>query len=518
MLSAIRPASSRSFAVSFVMAPIVLRALGDGRYGVWTFVESFLAYLMLFDLGVAASLVRFVPRHVATEDRDGLNRVFSACLVFFLALAGIAFLVGTTFTFAFSDYLLRLSPDDATAIGGEVRIVFLLAVVNFALSLPLSVFPAVLDGLGALTAKSATRTAFLLLRVPAVIAVLGTDHGLVYMVLVLTASSLLEHLCLAALVFRRLPGLRFLPRSVDRATLRQVRGYSLDSFLAMIAGRLSFQTDAFVIGSVLGPQAITFFGFGSKLVELAKAVLRSPTWALTAAVSALDARGEHDRVRAYFLRGSRFALYLVLPIQVGLYVYGRSFLALWLGPTYAAASGPTMEILAAPLALTVAQSVGSRVLYGVGRIRLFSRVALLEGAVNVLVSVALVVPFGIEGVAIGTAVPHTAFCLTVLWLAGRTTGVTWQEYTRSAVLKPVLAACVGTIAWVLFAAVAPATTWIGLFTNAVAGAIPYAVTVLALDGQPFFDRLGQRRDTMLLRFTTPLDKSLHNPPPSRAAG
>src|SRR5207248_904967 len=136
---------------------------------------------------------------------------------------------------------------------------------------------------------------------------------------------------------------------------------------------------------------------GNKVVELAKAILRSPTWALTPAVSALDARGEHGTVRGYFLRGSRFALYLVLPIQIGLFIYGRSFLWLWLGPAYASASGPTMEILAATLSLTVAQSVASRVLYGIGRIRLFSRMALVEGVVNVLISVALVVPLGFDG-------------------------------------------------------------------------------------------------------------------------
>jgi O-antigen/teichoic acid export membrane protein len=506
-------------AVSFVMAPVVLRALGDARNGVWTFVESFLAYLMLFDLGIAASLVRFVPRHVATGDRDGLNRVFSACLVFFFGVAVVACSVGIAFAFLFADYFLKLAPAHAAAMGGEIRPVFVLAVVNFALSLPLGVFPAVLDGLGALTAKSGTRTAFLVLRIPALLAVLGTDARLLNMVLVLTASTLLEHFCLAVQVFRRLPGLRFLPHAVDRATLRQIRGYSLDSFLAMIAGRFSFQTDAFVIGSALGPEAITFFGFGSKLVDLAKAVLRSPTWALTPAVSALDARGEHDAVRAYFLRGSRIALYMVLPIQVGLYVYGRSFLWLWLGPAYAAASGPTMEILAATLSLTVAQSVASRVLYGMGRIRLFSRVALVEGIVNILLSIALVVPLGVEGVAIGTAVPHAAFCLFVLALVGRTIGVRARDYVTAVVLKPLAAAAVGAAAWLLFARSAPATTWLGLFADALAGAAPYALMVLVFDGQPLWDRLRRRsaRDSGV-PLTTPSDRWLHSPPPSRVAG
>ena len=83
-------AFAAQLAVAFVLAPIVLRALGDARYGVWSFVESFLAYLMLFDLGVAASLVRFVPRCLATGDRDGLNRVFSACLASFGLVAAAA--------------------------------------------------------------------------------------------------------------------------------------------------------------------------------------------------------------------------------------------------------------------------------------------------------------------------------------------------------------------------------------------------------------------------------------------
>lgn len=510
-------------AVSFVLAPVVLAALGDARNGVWAFVESFVAYLMLFDLGIGAALVRFVPRHVATGDRAALNQVFSACVIFFTGLAVLACLIGLAFTYGLADGFLKL-PGETAGLHSEVRLVFVVAVVNFSASLPLSVFPAVLDGLGAFAAKSAIRTFFLLARIPALLAVLGTEDRLLNMMLVLSGSNLAEHLCLAVLVYRRLPGLRFVPRSVDRATLREIRGYSLDSFLAMMAGRFSFQTDAFVIGRFLGPEAITFFGFGNKLVELSKAVLRSPTWALTPAVSALDARGRHDTVRDYYLRGSRFALYLVLPIQVGLFIYGRAFLALWLGPVYATACGRTMDILAVPLGLTIAQSVAARVLYGTGKIRLFSRVALLEGVVNVLLSVALVVPLGIEGVALGTAIPHTLFCVVVLAFVNRTLGVGWREYVPHVVLKPAAAIAVGTAAWLLFAGVAPPTTWLSLLADALAGLLPYALTVWALDGGSLLTKLRDRSNcdsdsqSPTLPLTKPPAESLHSHPPSRAAG
>src|SRR5437764_7032673 len=140
-------------AVSFALAPVVLRALGDDRYGVWSFVESFLAYLMLFDLGVGAALVRFVPRCLATGDRDGLNRVYSACLAFFGLVAAAAGLAGWLALEYAAGRWLAVPPE----LQPEVRLVLLAVVVNFAAALPLSVFPAMLDGLNALTAKSATR-------------------------------------------------------------------------------------------------------------------------------------------------------------------------------------------------------------------------------------------------------------------------------------------------------------------------------------------------------------------------
>ena len=64
------------------------------------------------------------------------------------------------------------------------------------------------------------------------------------LILLLTASNLLESFTIAALVVRRNPGLRFVPRQIDRQTVRMIGGFSLNSFVAMIAGRFTFSTDA----------------------------------------------------------------------------------------------------------------------------------------------------------------------------------------------------------------------------------------------------------------------------------
>lgn len=475
-------------AVSFLMAPITIAALGDERYGAWSFIESFLAYMLLFDLGIAASLVRFVPRFVASEDRQALNRTYSACLMFFMAVGIAAAVIGWAVLVAGLDFWLKVPPD----LKSEVGRVAIVVVLQFALSLPLSVFPAMLDGLHAFVAKSLTRTTFLLSRIPALLLAFHSESPLLNMVYVLAAANLFESIVLAWLVYRRLPGLRFTPRDVDRATIRAVSGYSADAFIAMLAGRLAFQTDAFVIGRRLSLAAIGYFAIANRLVDLAKTILRSATTTLTPAISASEARGDLDAVRAFVLHGTRLSLYIVLPIQCGLFLFGRPFLSLWLGAEYADASTTALWILNIPLCLTIAQSVGSRVLYGIGRIRLFSRVTLLEGLVNVVLSTALVGRFGIEGVAWGTTIPHIACCLFVIGYVNRLLGLSLERYVRKAWASPLLAVVVPLAAWWPMQAQFDVWTWPTLIACGAGGMLPYVLIVAILERQTLIRSRRQR--------------------------
>src|SRR5436309_2806546 len=203
---------------AFFVSPVLVHGLGDRRYGIWSLVESVLAYLMLFDLGVAASVVRYVARFDATRDQDALNRVFSASVCIF-AVAGGAILA-----------------------------------VTLAVAFP----------------------AFLL------------------------------------------------------------------------------------------PQSITLFAVAGRLVEYAKDSLRVATMVLTPAVSALEARGDSATIRRVLIDSTRYVLWLILPVQLGLLLLGRPFLLLWMGPEYAELSYPTLAILALPLSLALSQSVSARILYGTG--------------------------------------------------------------------------------------------------------------------------------------------------------
>jgi O-antigen/teichoic acid export membrane protein len=469
-------AFAATLAVGFFLTPYLVRRLGDGPYGVWAFVESVLAYFTLFDLGIAACVVRFVARFHATGDRDELNRLVSTCLALFLGLGLMLFAVGAGLLPA-----LLSSIEKAGVPPDEVFAFSLLMVANLAVTLPLSLFPSILDGLERFALKSAVRVAVLAARTAGIVIVLEQRPSLLALGILITACNLVEHAILATLALRALP-LRFSRRLVDRATLKRVKGYSLDAFLAMVAGRACVQSGTIVVGAFLGAAPVTYFALALRLVEFAKALLRTATNTLTPAVSSLEAAGDIEAIRRVFLRGTRWVLYLILPVHLGLVVFGRPFLTTWLGdPEYAEHCYPVLVILSATLSLVVAQSVASRVLYGTGRLRLFARMALAEAIVNVGLGIVLCPRLGLIGVAIGAAVPNLVMCLWVIGYTARGLGVTLNRYLGDGWLRPLAAATVPLAVWLL--ANVAVTGWAGLTTAIGMGLVPYGVCVAGIEGR-----------------------------------
>ena len=471
-------AFAATLVVSFFLSPYLVRSLGDARYGVWVFVESILAYFTLFDLGIAACVVRFVARFHTSRDHLELNRLVSSCLVLFLGLGMVAFLLG----FAIVPFVAPMMEKSGMA-QTEIVGFALLMLGNLALTLPMSLFPAVLDGLEKFAAKSAVHIVFLALRTTAMVVLMEHQPSLMGLGIILTISNLLENLTLAALAFSYLPGLRFSLKLVDRATLKLVRGYSVDAFLAMVAGRVSVQSGAIVIGIFLSAPEITWFAIALRLVEFAKALVRSATTTLTPAISSLETAGDIPAIRKILLKGTRWVLYLILPIHLGLIVFGEAFLRIWMGSAeYAQHCYPALVILSATLSLSVAQSVATRILYGMGRLRLYARLALLEAVVNLGLSLLLVRSLGLQGVAWAAAIPNLFFCLFVVGYGCRLLGISARDYLGQSWLRPLAAALVPLAIW---ASGWTVTGWGSLAVALMAGVVPYAAIVALLESSGF---------------------------------
>jgi O-antigen/teichoic acid export membrane protein len=476
--------------VAFFLSPVLVRGLGGPRYGLWSLVESILAYLTLLDFGVAASVVRYVAKFEALRDRASLNRIFSTSLAIF-AVAGLCILA-LAWGLAQAAPTLFSIPFD---LEHETQWMLRLLGINLAIGLLMSVFHAVLDGLGRYPTKVAIRLATLVVRIPLFLWVVWSGGGLIHLACVISACHLLDHMIIAGAACHYLPELRFSFALIDRATFRTIRGYSLDAFVALLAGRISFQTDAVVIGAFLPPQHIAFFGIAARLVEYAKDSIRVVTAVLTPAVSALEAQGQNTAIQQVLLESTRYVLWLIVPVQVGLLVLGKRFLALWMPPQYDDLCYPTLCILALPLAWTMSQSVSARILYGVGRLRWYARAVMVEAVANIVLSVALVRPLGIEGVAWGTTIPNVIFSLCLAFYICHHSGIGIGRYLWYSFRCPCLLGGLLAVAW-LAAVVSTPPGWLALGTIGTLGLAGYLACAALVEFGP---RTVLRFVTLLLR-------------------
>src|SRR5262245_43459169 len=153
--------------VVFFLSPVLIHGLGDRRYGVWSLVESVLAYLTLFDLGIGAALLRYVARFGSQDDQENLNRVFNTSLALFAGAGASALVIVLVLALGWSRPLGV--PDD---LAGDVRGLLLLLGADLAFALPLGVFASGLEGLGRYPTKTVIRTVSQLLRSALMLAVI----------------------------------------------------------------------------------------------------------------------------------------------------------------------------------------------------------------------------------------------------------------------------------------------------------------------------------------------------------
>lgn len=401
--------------LGFLITPIMVHLLGDGRYGVWVTVFSFTGYFGLIDQGIRPSLVRYVSRDHARGDLEGLTRTFNSALALFAAAGLVTLAVTAVVATGFTHWF-----HVGAGLTREVFEVVMIAGSSVAIGFPLGVFGAALSGLQRYDLGNAIGIGVGILRAAAFVAVLRLGGGLVELAWASLATNLLGHVLSLAVVLRLLPGLRFGARWVNRAALRAIGSYSSIAFVGALATSIAFQTDALVITAFLSASAVTPFALAAGLVDNVRLLVYSATFVLSPTASEMETRGETHRLHDMLLAGAKYSVLLSWPVLFGLLVFGENFMRTWVGQKYAtvytwsrslspgapnASAGQILAMLSLPTFLSLPQSTASALLFGVSRHKGVVALSLLNALLNLGLSIWWVHPLGLAGVALGTAVP-----------------------------------------------------------------------------------------------------------------
>lgn len=392
----------------FLVNPFIIHTLGNDQYGVWVLVISVLNYFTILDLGIKQALLRFVSRYLGLGDTEKVNAMLSTAFFIY----GIIGLVVITTTFALSFFVfdwLRI-PEQYLF---EGRMALLIMGLNCALNF---IMISRGDSLGALHRYDIVYGLTILedvLRTIAILILLKMGYGLVAFALAFFVFSQLRLLLGAIFQKKLFPQIKVRFRPATREVAGDFLKYGFISFLISFAWLFIANTDNVLIGYFLDTAAVTKYSIAAGFIVYLKSFIHAVSFPLRPVISHYETTDKLDNIRFIYTRGVKYFSFLTFVVGGITMNFAHYLILLWMGPGYEI-SVSMLKILILPAAVFVPQAMAFSVMYGVGKHRKLLYIIIVEGLLNLILSILLVGRYGLTGIAVGTVIPQVIIYLVVM--------------------------------------------------------------------------------------------------------
>jgi O-antigen/teichoic acid export membrane protein len=379
-------AAGLSLAVSLVLSPVLLAALGLERFGLWSLLWAITGSLGLIDLRLVAAVAPLAAAAWTRHEQDRLARLASTGVVFYAALGAVELLGAAAWVR--TPALVAWIP---AAFRGEGRVALELAVGVFALGSVTSVFTSLLYSVQRFDLAACITMATTALRGTALVVVARRGGGLEPLLLVEGAVAGAQCAASAWAVKRLLPGVDLMRRP-DPGAARELIGFGGKLQVAHAAHLIGLHGDKLLLSGFLGLSAVAYYDLGSKVAYLMRGLPLLLISATMPAASALEAAGDRPRLWRFYLTGTRMLVFAATPLLVfaGTGVDApEARVAVW--------------VLALGYYLNLVSGMANSVAVGIGKPELEMRRSLLAGSANLALSAALIPLMGFAGAPLGTA-------------------------------------------------------------------------------------------------------------------
>nr|WP_321297254.1 oligosaccharide flippase family protein [uncultured Sphaerochaeta sp.] len=410
--------------VSFWLIPFIINNLGAEAYGLWNLSFSIIGFFSLLDFGFGLGVVKWTGETSATGEIDYRNHMLSTIFYVYVSIAvGGMLLLGI-----FSFFYPTLFSIDSGVAPEAVAVLLILGIRSLVIQIPLSLFKGALFGQQEIHLTNIIQILGTMIYALTVWIALSMGKGIVWLASMNCLAFLIENLAYVYFAYRNVKGLRLSPKLVRKKDFREAMGFSIYSFLTTIAGLVLFQTDAIIIQLFFGLELVGFYAVAIKVTEYAFLLTKQLVNVLTPLISELKAKQETDTIRYLLIDLSKYIMATGFLIAGSVYVFGEDLLVLWVGESYAAVTVP-LWLLITSFVVAVPELVASNVLTMTGYHRFSAVSASLSTFINITVSLALIKPLGLTGVALGTVVSSAVVSgIVVPAKAARAYGFPFSRY------------------------------------------------------------------------------------------
>lgn len=190
--------------------------------------------------------------------------------------------------------------------------------------------------------------------------------------------------------------------------------FSIPVVITGLAELALYDMGTLVIGVYMTSNFIGYYNAASPIARLpliiSMAVATSVLPATAEAMSLKDIR----LLKTYILQSYRYVTVLVLPLSVGTVVFATPIISILFGAAYLPGSS-ALQILAAGMLFFTIYTISSSIAQGLGNPRLPMYILIIGTVIDIVLSILLVPPLGINGAAIATTFTSLFIMSTLTW-------------------------------------------------------------------------------------------------------
>lgn len=382
--------------LGLVYTPWILHEVGSSNYGLYTLASSLIS-IFLLDFGMSAAVTRFIANFRAEGKQEAINSFAGLAIKFYALICVIVATVLIIVYYNVDTIYVNLTVEEISTF----KIVFIITSVFLVACFPVNVCNGILDAY----------EQFIWLKSSDVLNKIGTvvvtiialfNHGGIYALIFINGlCNFLTFLAKIVIVKRKTP-VKVNFRKINEVSFKDIFSFSIWSTISGMSQQLVFNIIPSVLAAIANTMAITLYGFANVIEGYVSTITSAINGLFMPKVSRqVVHQDDASSVLPLMIKVGRINQSVVTILLIGLTVFGREFVNLWVGSEYNQLYYCIL-FLSWPYFISASQQIGNTSITVLNKVKYSAMIGVLSGVINIVLCYLLCPRFGVVGVCVGT--------------------------------------------------------------------------------------------------------------------
>lgn len=394
------------------VTPFILKNIGSSAYGVYKTMGSLSSSLLILDLGIGSTLMRYIAKYRANSEDNKISPFISLMMCECAIIIPVIVLVEVFLYF-------QLDPLYSVSFSNEelflAKQIFFILSLNVILNIIEHFLHGIINGYNCFLFGNGVKLAVLVARILSILILLPIFKNALLIViinLILTLITIIIQILFITNNFHL--RLEFNFNKCEKGIFKESFFYTVLIFLTTIAAQVNNNLDNVIIGAFLGADKVTVYSFGLVIFGMFEQLSTAISGVALPTVSKIITEENwRQKTQDFVIKMGRVQFIVLGAALTGFVVLGMDFLNLWLGNGYEDVYWIIL-ILMIPAIFELCVNVCLSVLRAKNMLCFRTIILFLSTILNLIISVIGIHKFGYFSAAFGTAASFILGSLVVM--------------------------------------------------------------------------------------------------------